>query len=255
MSGSYWNGVHFDTNSVIPPWIIVIYFLIIIGLLAYGWKKHLLASFKTVDYVYMGLLAAILVIWNFFISPLIPRFSGVTTWFYYPDIGEILILLLVASLIGKPGSVMTMMFIYTLLSDIFHYGFGGEPFWFIYELTAYAALYDLYLLLRGEYFGTDHQAVFWGKKKVQGEGGTTTQQHLVTIRGLFVLDCLVGGIIVGIAYNFWYQGFWATFVEGYSYTTNYVLTTTLTNAAGGALMGLIAAPFVVYIRKVIKGVY
>ncbi|MFP3220748.1 MAG: hypothetical protein RXR41_06425 [Candidatus Marsarchaeota archaeon] len=253
-SSAVWNGIHFDTKTVIPAWVIGVYVLIIVALLLYGWRKHLLSSYKTVDYVYMGLLAALLVIWNFFISPLIPKFSAVTSWFYYPDIGEIIILLLAASLIGKPGTVMTTMFIYTLLSDIFHYGFGGEPFWFIYELIAYAAMLDLYLLLRGKYFGTNNQVV--GRKKVQGEGGTVeVQEKVVRIPGLFVIDSVIGGVVVALAYPLFYHGFFATFVEGYSYTTQYVLTNSLVSAAGGVIMGLIAAPFVVYIRKVITGVY
>ncbi|MGC8670975.1 MAG: hypothetical protein ACP5SK_04120 [Thermoprotei archaeon] len=253
-STAVWNGIHFDMNTVIPWWVIGVYVLIIVFLLLYGWRKHLLSSYRTVDYVYMGLLAALLVIWNFFISPLIPKVSAVTSWFYYPLIGEVIILLLAASLIGKPGTVMVTMFIYTLLSDIFHYGFGGEPFWFIYEIIAYAAMFDLYLLLRGKYFGTNNQAL--GKKEVKTEQGEVrTEERVITIPGLFVVDSVIGGIIVAIAYPLFYHGFFATFVEGYSYTTNYVLTDTLVSLAGGVIMGLIAAPFVVYIRKVITGVY
>ncbi len=253
-STAVWNGIHFDMNTVIPWWVIAIYVLIIALLLLYGWRKHLLSSYRTVDYVYMGLLAALLVIWNFFISPLIPKVSAVTSWFYYPDIGEIIILLLAASLIGKPGTVMVTMFIYTLLSDIFHYGFGGEPFWFIYEIIAYAAMLDLYLLLRGKYFGTNNQAL--GKKEVKTEQGEVrTEERVITIPGLFVIDSVIGGIIVAIAYPFFYHGFFATFVEGYSYTTNYVLTNTLVSLAGGVIMGLVSAPFVAYIRKVVTGVY
>ena len=252
-----WNGVHFNLHSVIPWWGILIYILVIIAFLVYAWNKHLLASFKTVDFVYMGLLAAILVIWNFFISPLIPRFSAVTTVFYYPTIGEMFILFLVAALIGKSGSVMIMMFIYTLLSDIFHYGFGGEPFWFVYEITAYAALIDLYLILRGKYMGTPYQRTFRAAVTT-----TTTAQAQVTakakegvrkIPGLYFLDGAVVGFITFIAYNVWYQGFWATFVEGYLYTTHYVLFETLTNGLGGIAVGIVVAPLVYYIKKVIVG--
>jgi hypothetical protein len=162
-------------HTVIPWWGMAIYFIIIAALFAYGWKKHLLANFRTVDYVYMGLLSAILVIWNFFISPLIPRFSAITTIFYYPTIGELFILFLVASLIGKPGSVSIMMIIYTLLSDIFHYGFGGEPFWFVYEVTAYAILIDLYLIVRGKYMGTPYQRVLSFKAQVTAEQAAQAQ--------------------------------------------------------------------------------
>ncbi|MGC8600398.1 MAG: hypothetical protein ACP5LX_05035 [Nitrososphaeria archaeon] len=256
-----WNGVHFNMHTVIPWWGMAIYFIIIAALFAYGWKRHLLANFRTVDYVYMGLLAAILVIWNFFISPLIPRFSAITTIFYYPTIGELFILFLVAALIGKPGSVSIMMLIYTLLSDIFHYGFGGEPFWFIYEVTAYAILIDLYLIVRGKYMGTPYQRVLSFKAQVtaeqaaQAQAGKTAKpkENVRKIPGLYFLDGAVVGFVVFIAYNFWYQGFWATFVEGYLYTLHYVLFETLTNGIGGIVVGIILAPLVYYIKKVIVG--
>jgi len=252
-----WNGVHFNLHSVIPWWGIVIYFLVIIGLLVYAWNKHTLANFKTVDFVYMGLLAAILVIYNFFISPLIPKFTAVTSVFYYTTIGELFILFLVAALIGKAGSVMIMMFIYTLLSDIFHYGFGGEPFWFIYEMTAYAALIDMYLLLRGKYMGTPYQRTFRAAvttvQTTQTGEKTKQKEGVRKIPGMYFIDGAVVGFVVMIAYNFWYQGFWATFVEGYLYTPNYVLFQTATNGLGGIVAGIILAPLVYYIKKVIVG--
>ncbi len=236
----------------------IIYFLVIIGLLGYAWNKHILANFKTVDFVYMGLLSAILVIFNFFISPLIPKFTAVTSIFYYTTIGELFILFLVAALIGKAGSVMIMMFIYTVLSDIFHYGFGGEPFWIFYEITAYAALIDLYLLLRGKYMGTPYQRTFRAAattvQTAQPAGkGKQLKEGVRKIRGLYFLDGAVVGFVVMIAYNFWYQGFWATFVEGYLYTPNYILFETATNGLGGIVAGIILAPLVYYIKKVIVG--
>ena len=248
-------------HTVIPWWGMAIYFIIVAALFAYGWKKHLLANFRTVDYVYMGLLAAILVIWNFFISPLIPRFSAITTFFYYPTIGELFILFLVVALIGKPGSVSIMMIIYTLLSDIFHYGFGGEPFWFIYEVTAYAILIDLYLIVRGKYMGTPYQRVLSFKAQVTAEQAAQAQaektvkpkENVRKIPILPFLDGAVAGFIVMIAYDFWYRGFWATFVEGKLYTLHAVLFFTLTNGIGGIIVGIILAPLVYYIKKVIVG--
>ena len=248
-------------HTVIPWWGMAIYFIIIAALFAYGWKRHLLANFRTVDYVYMGLLSAILVIWNFFISPLIPKFSPITTIFYYTTIGELFILFLVAALIGKPGSVSIMMIIYTLLSDIFHYGFGGEPFWFIYEVTAYAILIDIYLIVRGKYMGTPYQRVLSFKAQVTAEQAAQAQtgktvkpkENVRKIPGLYFLDGAVVGFIVMIAYDFWYRGFWATFVEGYLYTLHTVLFFTLTSGIGGIIVGIILAPLVYYIKKVIVG--
>jgi len=241
-----WNGVHFDTNTVVPAWAMILYALLALVLFAYGWRKHLLSKLSTVDFVYVGLLSSLLVIWNFFLAPLIPSVTALTSWFYYPDIGEVVILLLVAALIGKPGSVTVTVVVYDLLSDMFHYGFGGEPFWLIQEILAKAVLLDLYLLLRGRFFATN----VLGTK-----AGSKGELRLRTVPGLFLVDSVIGGLVVALDYPVFYRGFFATFVEGISYTSNYVLVTSLVSIAGGVIMGLLAAPLVVYVRKALTGTF
>ena len=61
-----------------------------------------------------------MVVYDFFISPLIPKVGAVTTYFYYPIIGRLFLTLLAAALVGKPGSAGLTMVIYTLLADIIH---------------------------------------------------------------------------------------------------------------------------------------
>jgi len=203
------------------------------------------------------LVAALLIVYNFFISPLIPKVGAITTYFYYPIIGETFLVMLAAALVGKPGSAGLTMVIYTLLSDIIHYGFGGEPFWFIYEVTAYAAIIDLWLIYRGKYYMMPFQGVF--SKSTDpgvGEGGSVDaeelEEELKSAKALFIVDALIGGITVSSAFPVWYRGFWATFVEGYTYTPSFWAITSVVSIGAGAVLGLIVAPFIYYIKRVLS---
>lgn len=178
-----WNGVHFNLNTIIPWYVILIWTLLYFALLAWAWRPkegRPFGNFKTIDFVYIALIAALLIVYNFFISPLIPKVGTVTTYFYYPIIGETFLVMLAAALVGKPGSAGGLtMFIYTLLSDIIHYGFGGEPFWFIYEVTSYAAIIDLWLIYRGgKYYMIPFRGIFKGATDSKTSGGesVTTEE-------------------------------------------------------------------------------
>ncbi len=235
-----WNGVHFDLNTVIPYWAMIAYAAVAAGVLSYAGRKGITSSFSTIDFVYMGLLAALLIIWNFFVNPLIPQVSSITSWFYYPDIGEVLIIMLVAALIGKPGSVTFTVAIYDVLSDVFHYGFGGEPFWLVQQVLGKAVLIDLYLLLRGKTFGTNLIS-----KPKQASQGLATR----TLPGLMFLDGAIVGIVIAVEDPLFYRGFFATFVEGMIYSTHYVIFTASLAAVAGIVMGLVDAPIAAYIKR------
>ncbi|MGC9211559.1 MAG: hypothetical protein ACP5FU_05345, partial [Nitrososphaeria archaeon] len=138
-----WNGVHFNTYTVIPWPIIVVLAIIYLTSLILYWRlkapeKNL--KLTTRDATYMGLVAAILVVYHYFITPFIPSFSLLNDFFNLSLIGDIYMLLVVAALTGKPGSVAITVIVYDLLGDITHYGFGGEPFWIIGDVMAYAMI-------------------------------------------------------------------------------------------------------------------
>ncbi len=64
------------------------------------------------------------------------------------------ILLVVAALVRKPGVGIVSLFVFDVLADLFHYGFGGQPLYFIYESLTYGAFIDLTIAItRGHIFG------------------------------------------------------------------------------------------------------
>ncbi|ADY02279.1 MAG: hypothetical protein ACP5L5_07820 [Vulcanisaeta sp.] len=254
-----WNGVHFNLNTIIPWYVILIWILLYFALLAWAWRPkegRPFGNFKTIDFVYVALIAALLIVYNFFISPLIPKVGTVTTYFYYPIIGEMFLVMLAAALVGKPGSAGLTMFIYTLLSDIIHYGFGGEPFWFLYEVTSYAAIIDLWLIYRGRYYMMPFRGVFKGaigSKTGDSESVASEEleEELKPAKALFIIDAVLGGITISIAYPFWWRGFWGPFVLGISYTPSFWFITTVASIGAGIVLGLVVAPFIYYIKKVL----
>lgn len=244
-----WNGVYFNTNTIIPWPIVLAFTLIYFGLLAWAWRPRegrAFGKFRTLDFVYVALVAALTIVYNFFISPLIPKVGSITTYFYYPLIGEIFLLQLVAALSGRPGVVGLTMFVYTLLSDIVHYGFGGEPFWFIYEMTAYGALIDLWLIYRGEAIFTPYLKA----PKMALDGGEVEEAAPPSDIGVVFADGVISGAWIGMAYPFWWRGFWGTFVTGYVTTVQFWAITSVTGLLAGAVMGALVAPLVAYIKRV-----
>jgi hypothetical protein len=253
-----WNGVHFNLNTIIPWPIVLLWTLLYFALLAWAWRPkegRPFGNFKTIDFVYIALAAALLNVYRFFISPLIPRVGSVTTYFYYPDIGDVFLVMLVAALVGKPGSVGLFLFIFDIIADIIHYGFGGQPFWFVYETTAYGAMVDLWLIYRGRYYMMPFQGVL-SKSANPGVGGGGSaeelEEELKPAKALFIVDALLGGITISAAYPVWYRGFWATFVEGYTYTPSFWAITSIASIGAGAVLGLIVAPFIYYIKRVLS---
>nr|KJR73997.1 MAG: hypothetical protein TU35_02565 [Thermoproteus sp. AZ2] len=250
-----WNGVYFNLSTIIPWYVVLIFTVLYFGLLAWAWRPREgrpFGSFKTIDFVYIALMAALTIVYNFFISPLIPKVGSVTTYFYYPLIGEIFLIGLAAALVGKPGAAGLAMFIYTLLSDIIHYGFGGEPFWFIYEMTAYGALIDLWLIYRGEAFFTPYLKPPRALATDGGEAEGESEEEARPPRSSWIIfaDGALSGAWMSLAYPFWWRGFWGTFVTGYKTTVQFWAVTSAAALGAGIVMGIIVAPLIYYIKQV-----
>lgn len=153
------NGIggYLNSPGMIPWEVILLYFVAAsIFVVVYGRSHGAVSKFKTVDYVYIGIGAAFTVVWEFFVGPLLNKFVPASLGAYigFGFFGRILILFIVAGLVRKVGVGVMSMAIFNLLSDIFKYGFAGEPMYTIYETLTYGLFVDIIIaLMNGRIFG------------------------------------------------------------------------------------------------------
>lgn len=232
-----WNGVHFNTCTVIPWPIMVLLIAIYIGSMIAYWninaetKRPMLT---TRDITYMGLVAAILVVYNYFIAPLVPSISVLNDFFQLSMIGDIYMFLIVAALVSKPGSVGITVIMFDLLGDITHYGFGGEPFWIIGDVIAYAMIIDIWLIFRRDNFMSVH---------INSKSKNSIMPFI---------DGIMGGIAYAISIPLFFQGFWGSFVHGFIFNYHFVLFRVVLSIPEGIVFGIIVTPLVIYTQIAVK---
>ncbi len=113
------------------------------------------------------------------------------------------ILLIVAALVRKPGTGILSLLIFNILSDLFFYGFGGEPMYTIYEALTYGLFLDLVIVAsRGKLFGI-------GYKSSNGPSVATK-----TVVGLAILEGVIIGILFAIPDPIFYLGFFRPLISG-----------------------------------------
>ncbi|MEM3191280.1 MAG: hypothetical protein QW292_04155 [Candidatus Parvarchaeota archaeon] len=161
------------------PWpIMVVYFATVITfVILFSWKRGGLSRFKTVDLVYIGVGSAFTVVWEFFVGPLLDKIvpSGLAAYISFGFFGRILIVLIIAGLVRKVGTGMLSLAIFDVLGDIFHYGFGGEPIFMLYEAFTYGLFIDLAIAVsRGHLFGVGLEHKVSSRKNIfKNEGAKT----------------------------------------------------------------------------------
>ncbi|BFH73378.1 hypothetical protein SJAV_13220 [Sulfurisphaera javensis] len=142
---------HIEGNINIPgeiPWEIVAAYFIIVPLLLYliAKKEKIIKKFTTLDYVYIGIGAAIATVWEFFIGSFLDRALAIR----YIDLafwGRMFILILVVAIVRKFGAGMLSLVIFDVLADAVHYGWAGQPLFFIYEGLTYGLFIDLIIVI------------------------------------------------------------------------------------------------------------
>ncbi|MDG7035354.1 MAG: hypothetical protein JRN37_03090 [Nitrososphaerota archaeon] len=184
------------------PWPIIFgYFVIAIGIAVWvGRRNGGLGRLNTLDYVYIGVGGAFAVVWDFYLGAFIGRAIPSTPFFDISFIGEFLIVLVIVSVVRKFGVGMLTMFVYTLLGDLFHYGFGGEPVYLFYEALTYGLFFDLMIVAsRGNIFGV--------AGKIRNSVNTT--RWVGSLEG-----AIIGYLFGAIPYAIFWLGFFAPFVYG-----------------------------------------
>lgn len=146
------NGIKGDIN--IPgeiPWEFVLLYYVLAPTILYivAKKEGLVKRFTTIDWVYVGIGSAFATAWEFYVGSFIDRLVPVSIGGFI-DLafwGRMIILVIVASLVRKFGVGMVSLFVFDVLADLFHYGFGGQPLYFIYESLTYGLFIDLILVV------------------------------------------------------------------------------------------------------------
>ncbi|TRM95193.1 hypothetical protein DJ526_00995, partial [Sulfolobus sp. A20-N-G8] len=114
-------------------------------------------------------------------------------------------------LVRKVGSGMLSLLIYNILSDLFHYGFGGEPIFTIYETLTYGLFIDLMIALTGgKIFGIG----------LKPSNNTNQPEEIVlkSLRRRQTILAVVEGIVLGILFAIpdpiFYLAFFRPFLYG-----------------------------------------
>jgi len=142
---------HIEGNVNIPgelPWELVAAYFIITPIVLYilAKKEGVIKKFTTLDYVYMGIGAAIATVWEFFIGSFLNRAIAIS----YVDVafwGRMFILIITVAIIRKFGAGILSLVIFDVLADAVHYGWAGQPLFFIYEGLTYGLFIDLIIVL------------------------------------------------------------------------------------------------------------
>ncbi|MUN29002.1 hypothetical protein [Sulfuracidifex metallicus] len=225
MSG--FNGIEGDVNAPgeIPIWMAVLYFIVVGGVYvaALATKKM---KFSTLDLVYIGIGGALSVVLEFYVGPIfsraIPKIPGLDISFGL----RLFMVSIFAAIIRKPGAAAAMLALFDILGDIFHYGFGGEPIYLIYEAFTYGFFIDLVTFLSGNHlFGIGMKKMSASKTLLAGFFPAAARFSTVTISEeeeqkdlswvpLVIVQAIVIGILVSTADPIFYDGFFNPFLYG-----------------------------------------
>ncbi len=246
------NGIggYLNSPGMIPWEIVVVYFVaVLVFVFAFSRKTGGEPKFKTVDLVYIGVGSAFVVVWEFFIGPFLDKFvpAGATAYIGFGFFGRILIVLVIAGLVRKVGTGMLTMFIFNLLGDIFHYGFGGEPIYTVYETLTYGLFVDVIIAVtKGHLFGIG--------AKIE-EGKQAAKQALASLsRRALIVPAVTGGFIGllwAIPGNVLYPGFFSPFLYGGIVNWQSIIFSFFASLPGNIIFGIIAGLIAVRISRVL----
>ncbi|AAK42046.1 hypothetical protein SULI_13465 [Saccharolobus solfataricus] len=225
------NGIKFDTS--VPgmiPWEIVVAYFILTPLVVYGLSRRLVkSSFTTIDFVYISIGGAFSVVWEFYVGSFIARFFPSSPFLGIGFWGRLFILLIVASLVRKPGVGAMSLTIYTLLADLFHYGFAGQPLYFIYEAFTYGLFIDAVIIAtRGNLFNIRYSDSIGTSLKIK-------RVVLIAIEGAII------GILCAIPDPIFYLGFLNPLIHGAIVNWATIQFDVLASVPGDAIVGILGA--------------
>ena len=238
------NGISGAVNVPFQiPWEYVLGYFAVALAVAFilGRKTGGLSSFTTLDYVFIGIGAAFAVVWEFFIGAFlggfVPRGLGsyISIGFWG---GQLLTMMVVAALVRKVGVGMLSFVVYSFVADLFHYGFGGEPMYFVYEALTYGLILDLMIAFTGGNIFAVKSSMKASSESTGASGGGSSRK-LVAIM-------VIEGAIIGFFFAFpdpvFYGGFFSPFINGTAATVNWqsIYATLFAFIVGGVPVGAFA---------------
>ena len=130
------------------PWEIVAAYFVLAPTVLYliAKREGIVKRFTTLDYVYIGIGAAAATVWEFFIGSFLNRLVA-SPYVDFGFWGRMIILVMTVAVIRKFGSGMLSLVVFDVLADIAHYGWSGQPLFFLYEGLTYGLFIDLIIVL------------------------------------------------------------------------------------------------------------
>ncbi|MFP3218768.1 hypothetical protein [Acidianus sp.] len=264
------NGIAGAVNEPgeIPWELVLLYFLVALAIaFLLGKRSGGLKAFNTLDLIYIGIGSAFAVAWEFYIAGFLDRFIPSNPFVSVGFWGRIIIVFIVAALVRKVGVGMLTLFIFDVLGDIFHYGFGGEPMYFIYETFTYGLFVDLMIAATGgRIFGLPNFAPSVTTKPPtqniqkttmqsaeKEEEDTPTRSTSIT-KSTFIVGAIEGAII-GILWAFpdpvFYDGFFRPFIEAKIVNWGYIYYHIYAYMPGDAIAGIIGAIIAIIVARAV----
>jgi len=256
------NGIGGYTNApgMIPWEFVIIYFVAAIGVvLVLGRRGGGLRRFSTMDLVYIGIGAAMAVVWEFYVGAFLQRAvpSGLGSLISPVFWGRLFITFIIVGLVRKVGAGVLSLAIFNILSDIFFYGFGGEPVYTLYEALTYGLFIDIAIALaNGNIFGT-RGSMAWSASAPSGSGSGTGAMASATAqvgaasrtgvrKGLSPRTlAIVEGALLGLSWSFsdtvFYSGFFSPLLFGATVNWARIIALIVQFIPGDVIIGIIAA--------------
>lgn len=255
------NGIGGYTNApgMIPWEFVAIYFVVAFGIVfVLGRRGGGLRRFSTMDLVYIGIGAALAVVWEFYVGAFLQRAvpSGLGSLISPVFWGRLFITFIIVGLVRKVGTGVLSLAIFNILSDIFFYGFGGEPVYTLYEALTYGLFIDMAIALtKGNIFGTKgRMTVSAGAPSgaAGGAGALATAQvgaaegQAAVKKGLSPRTlAIVEGALLGLSWSFsdtvFYSGFFSPLLFGAVVNWARIIALIVQFIPGDIIIGIIAA--------------
>jgi len=249
------NGIKgaVDVPGQLPWEVVVGYFAVALAIVYYLGKKYGgLKKFTTLDLVYIGIGGAFAMVWEFYIGSFIGRFLPSTPFIGVGFWGRLIIVFIVAGLVRKVGVGMLTLFVFDLLADLFHYGFGGQPVFFIYEMLTYGLFVDLMIVFtKGKIFGIGYTPKEVNQPVDQPITAFASRTFASRTNVLAALEGAIVGALWALPDPLFYEGFFKPFIFGSAPNWGKIIFLIQAFLPGDIVMGIIGGILAYYVARAV----